>query len=251
MLILLSNDDGVWAPGIAAARAALEQVGEVWTVAPDREQSASSHSLTLQRPLRINQIGERVLSVDGTPTDCVLVAVNKILPRRPDLVVSGVNAGQNMGEDVIYSGTVAAAMEGTVLGIPAMAVSKMITERDNQQDYTAAARVAADLARRLKEWPLPHGSLLNVNVPDLPYDEIKGVKVTRTGTRVYRDVVVEKIDPRGRPYYWVGGAPEFSGGEGSDWHAVDSGYVSATPLHLDMTDHQSLGAVQTWIGPGV
>lgn len=247
MLILLSNDDGVWAPGIAAARAALEQVGEVWTVAPDREQSASSHSLTLQRPLRIHHIADRILSVDGTPTDCVLVAVNQILGRKPDLVVSGVNAGQNMGEDVIYSGTVAAAMEGTVLGIPAMAVSKMLTDR-HHPDYAAAARVAADLARRLADWPLPPGSLLNVNVPDLPYDEIKGVKVTRTGTRVYRDVVVEKIDPRGRPYYWVGGAPEFSGGEDTDWHAVDSGYVSATPLHLDMTDHRSLETVRSWVG---
>ena len=245
MLILLSNDDGVWAPGIAAARAALESVGEGWTVAPDREQSASSHSLTLQRPLRIHPIAERVFSVDGTPTDCVLVAVNHILGRRPDLVVSGENAGQNMGEDVIYSGTVAAAMEGTVLGIPAMAVSKMITDRQHS-DYTAAARVAADLARRFADWPLPAGSLLNVNVPDLPFDDIKGVKVTRTGTRVYRDVVVEKIDPRGRPYYWVGGAPEFSGGEDTDWFAVDAGYVSATPLQLDMTDHRSLDTVRQW-----
>jgi 5'-nucleotidase len=243
LLVLLTNDDGVHAPGIAAARAALEAIGDVHVVAPDREQSGTSHSLTLNRPLRIQQLGDRLVSVDGTPTDCVLVACNSLLPRRPDLVVSGVNAGQNMGEDVSYSGTVAAAMEGTVLGIPSIAVSLAINER---RDYAAAASVAADVAQVVARRGLPRGSFLNVNVPDLPRERIAGVRITKLSTRVYRDVVVEKLDPRGRPYYWIGGEPVWESGTDTDWEAVQASAVSITPLHLDMTDYRALEMLRGW-----
>lgn len=242
-LILLTNDDGVHAPGLAHAREALDQVGDVWVVAPDREQSGTSHSLTLYRPLRMHKLGERLVSVDGTPTDCVLVAVNSLLPRRPDLVVSGINAGANLGEDVSYSGTVAAAMEGTVLLIPSIAVSLAI---DEAHAYPTAAHYVGTVARAIVERGLPVGTLLNMNVPDRPREGITGIRVTRLTTRVYRDVVVEKIDPRGRPYYWIGGEPEWQKGEGTDWEAIHEGAVSLTPLHLDMTDYRALEMLRGW-----
>jgi 5'-nucleotidase len=232
--ILVSNDDGIHAPGIKALAGALESAGEISVMAPLTEQSATSHSLTLHRPLRIREMGERTYAVEGTPTDCVLVGVRKFLEHQPDLVASGINQGPNMGEDVIYSGTVAAAMEGALLGIPAVAFSLASWE---YADFAPAAEIARRLVTRFLEIPLPSRLLVNVNIPPLPADQIRGFKVTRLGTRVYNDAIVQKADPRGRPYYWIGGAaPTWEPGADTDFAAVEEGYVSLTPLLLDITD---------------
>jgi len=245
-VILVSNDDGVRAPGIAALHRALLPLGRVIVVAPDRERSASSHSLTLDVPLRANRLSDDVVSVEGTPTDCVLLAVKNLLPERPALVVSGVNRGPNMGHDVTYSGTVAAAMEATILGIPAVAVS-LARSPDGAFDYGPAAEVAAGVASLVLERGLPPGTLLNVNVPNVPSGGIGGVALTRLGKQVYEDSVVKKTDPRGREYYWIGGQSSTTpSGPGTDFEAVASGLVSVTPVHLDLTDHGSLAALRDW-----
>jgi 5'-nucleotidase len=232
--ILVSNDDGVHAPGLRALVEALSALGEVTVMAPLTEQSATSHALTLHHPLRIKDLGDRTFGVEGTPTDCVLLAVREFLGARPDLVVSGVNHGPNMGEDVIYSGTVAAAMEGALLGIPSMAVSLASWKF---REPAAAASIAAELARVLLDANPPSRFLVNVNVPPVPREEIRGIRVTRLGTRVYNDAIVKKIDPRGRDYYWIGGAaPTWEPGSDTDFAAVEEGYVSLTPLLLDITD---------------
>jgi 5'-nucleotidase len=232
--ILVSNDDGVHAPGLRALVEALSALGEVSVMAPLTEQSATSHALTLHHPLRIKDLGDRTFGVEGTPTDCVLLAVREFLGARPDLVVSGVNHGPNMGEDVIYSGTVAAAMEGALLGIPSMAVSLASWKF---REPAAAASIAAELARVLLDANPPSRFLVNVNVPPVPREEIRGIRVTRLGTRVYNDAIVKKIDPRGRDYYWIGGAaPTWEPGSDTDFAAVEEGYVSLTPLLLDITD---------------
>ncbi len=232
--ILVSNDDGVHAPGLRALVEALSALGEVTVMAPLTEQSATSHALTLHHPLRIKDLGNRTFGVEGTPTDCVLLAVREFLGARPDLVVSGVNHGPNMGEDVIYSGTVAAAMEGALLGIPSMAVSLASWKF---REPAAAASIAAELARVLLDANPPSRFLVNVNVPPVPREEIRGIRVTRLGTRVYNDAIVKKIDPRGRDYYWIGGAaPTWEPGSDTDFAAVEEGYVSLTPLLLDITD---------------
>ena len=210
---------------------------------PDRERSGTSHSLTLHRPLRIQEVAERTWCVDGTPTDSVLVAVNAQLPRTPDLVVSGVNAGANLGEDVSYSGTVAAALEGTVLGIPSIAVSLAVRE---ERDFPRAALVGRRIAEIVLSQGLPAGTLLNVNVPDRDISDAVVPRLTRLSTRVYHDVLVEKIDPRGRPYYWIGGEPVWEAGEGTDRECVEEGAVSVTPLHLDMTDYRALDTLRGW-----
>jgi len=231
--ILLSNDDGVHAPGIRALAAVLAATAEVTVVAPLTEQSATSHALTLHRPLRIKELEPRVLAVEGTPTDCVLLALKKFLPEPPDLVVSGVNQGPNMGEDVLYSGTVAAAMEGALLGVPSVAFS-LASWRS--REFEAAARLAARLTVRLLERTLPRRFLLNVNLPPRPEGEVKGYRFARLGSRVYHDAVVRKVDPRGREYYWIGGAePTWTETEASDFAAVEAGYVALTPLLLDLT----------------
>jgi 5'-nucleotidase len=241
-LLLVSNDDGIHSVGLAALEAALSAVGEVVVVAPDREQSACSHALTLHRPLRIDQIGEMRYVVDGTPTDCVNLAINGIVPRRPALVVSGINKGANLGDDVTYSGTVSAAMEGTLLGIPSIAVSLI-----GRHEFAFAA--AAEFARRLTHWVLTHGlpadTLLNVNVPQLPDGQApRGVERTRMGRRRYGDAIVEKVDPRGRKYYWIGGQElEFVEEEGTDFYAVRQGLISVTPIHLDLTNYRSFDAL--------
>ena len=243
MSILLSNDDGISAPGLAALRAALGALDEVWVVAPDRDQSAVSHSLTLQRPLRIEQVDARAFAVDGTPTDCVNLALNGILRERPCLVVSGINCGANLGDDVTYSGTVSAAMEGTLLGVPAIAVS--LVGRD-QLDYAPAAAFAHQLAAAVLRDHLPPDTLLNVNVPAIPAGEIKGFALTRQGKRSYGGAVVEKLDPRGRKYYWIGGEQlDFIDAEGTDFSAVHRGLISVTPLHLDLTNYASLRELST------
>ena len=240
-LILVSNDDGVHSQGIVALADALAALGEVVVVAPDRERSAVSHALTLHRPLRVEPIGPGRFAVDGTPTDCVNLAVNGILPRRPVLVASGINNGANLGDDVTYSGTVSAAMEGTLLGIPSLAVSLIGRPPFH---FEAAAVFAARLATWVVERGLPADTLLNVNVPG---DGVvaKGFALTRMGRRRYGDAIVEKVDPRGKKYYWIGGEElAFVEEEGTDFHAVNQGLISVTPIHLDLTNYKSFDALK-------
>lgn len=232
-LFLLTNDDGYFAPGIKALEREIRRLGDVVVVAPDREQSASSHSLTIQRPLRINTHDENHYSVDGTPTDAVMVAVHALLKgRRPDFVIAGVNHGPNMGHDVTYSGTVAAAIEGCIVGIPSIAVSLADWEAT---DYDPAARAVRKIIPQFSDWPLPEFTFLNVNMPYLGRQPYRGAAITKLGKRVYNDIIVEKTDPRGKNYYWIGGEPEWFEIEGSDYSAVRAGYVSITPLSVDMT----------------
>jgi 5'-nucleotidase len=238
MDILLTNDDGIHADGLKALAEAVQPLGDLTIIAPDREQSATSHSLTLHRPLRINRVRERVLSVDGTPTDCVLLGVHGFLKRKPGLVLSGINHGPNMGEDVSYSGTVAAAMEGTFLGIPSIAVS---LAQWTPQDWGPAKRIVHALVRDLLAGGIPPRLCLNVNIPPIPWPEIRGLKVTRLGKRVYHDVIVEKTDPRGKLYYWIGGEDvTWEQDESSDMSAVKGGFVSLTPLTLELTDYRAM-----------
>jgi len=244
MLILLTNDDGVSARGLLALTQRLKVVGEVRVVAPDREKSAASHAITLGNPLRITRHSESVIAVDGTPTDCVLLAHHKLLPRKADILVAGVNHGPNMGDDVTYSGTVAAAIEGTMLGIPSIAVS-LASWRGEHFD-TAAAFVVR-LVELTKQRGLPNECFLNVNVPDLPSDRIEGVRVTKLGKRIYRDAIVEKTDPRGRNYYWIGGeSPTFLRQEKTDFEAVEQNMISLTPLKLDLTDYGAMVELSSW-----
>jgi 5'-nucleotidase len=241
MRILVSNDDGIRAAGIRALEAALAPLGDIWVVAPDREQSAASHSLSLYRPLRVEQLDERHYAVDGTPTDAVNLAINGIMKSKPDLVVSGINHGGNLGDDVTYSGTVSAAMEGTLLGVPAIAMSLVARQGS---DFSAAAEFAARLAGFVHGHGLPRDTLLNVNVPALPAAELRGYQITRQGKRRYGDAIVEQVDPRGRKYYWIGGDDlGFVPDEGTDCTAVDDGYISITPLHLDLTNYASMSAL--------
>ena len=243
MKILVSNDDGYQAPGIRQLAEALTTLAEVTVVAPDRDRSGASNSLTLDYPLRVREADNGFLRVEGTPTDCVHLALTGLLPFEPDMVVSGVNAGANLGDDVLYSGTVAAAMEGRFLGLPAIAVSLV-----GDKNYQSAARVAVELARRLVEHPIPRDTLLNVNVPDLPWEELNGVRATRLGHRHKAESAVCTQDPRGRTIYWVGPAgPEQDAGPGTDFHAVREGYVSVTPLQVDLTRHQVIDSVDRWL----
>jgi 5'-nucleotidase len=236
-VILVSNDDGIHAQGLGALADDLASLGEVYVVGPDRERSAASHSLTLHRPLRVRDMGSRRCAVDGTPTDCVNLAINGILPRRPDLVVAGINEGANLGEDITYSGTVSAAMEGTLLGVPSIAIS--LVGRDGF-DFRAAAAFGRVLARHVLEHGLPRDTLLNVNVPSASPDEVRAFAFTRQGRRRYGNAIVEKVDPRGRKYYWIGGDEfGFVEEEGTDFAAVERGMISITPIHLDLTNYSS------------
>lgn len=242
--ILVTNDDGISSPGIRALAKSLRSAGDVYVVAPETEQSAVAHALTLHRPLRFERTGRDAYFINGTPTDCVIIAVNNILPRKPDMIISGINNGGNLGDDVTYSGTVAAAMEGTLLGIPSIAVS--LVRKDNgggprarAAQYAAAADFARDLVLKVLKNGLPDDTLLNVNVPDT--ERIKGVKITKQGKRVYENAVQELSDPRGRKFYWIGGgAPKWEAGQDTDLHAVRSGYISVTPVHLDLTNYRAL-----------
>lgn len=241
-LILVSNDDGIHSEGIKALAKALKRVGDVCIVAPDREQSAVSHSLTLHRPLRVERHGSNIYAVDGTPTDCINIAVNGILKKKPDLVVSGINKGGNLGDDVTYSGTVSAAMEGTLLGIPSIAIS--LVSRDNF-NFKSASRFAARIARFVLKKGLPKDTLLNVNVPE--GSDIKGYRITKQGKRFYGDAVIEKVDPRGKKYYWIGGdVIRWEGGEDTDFKVVASKFISITPVHLDMTNYASFKELYDW-----
>jgi 5'-nucleotidase len=239
MIILVSNDDGIHSEGIHALEAALAKIGEVYTVAPDREQNAVSHSLTLHRPLRIEEVGPRRFAVNGTPTDCVNVAVKGFLPVRPQLVVSGINKGANLGDDITYSGTVSAAIEGSLLGIPSIAVS--LVSRGPVYQFGPAADFAAVLAAEVIAQGMPPDTLLNVNVPNLPREAIKGYLLTRQGKRRYGEKIEARIDPRGKKYYWIGGDDlGFDPTEGTDCVAVHEGFISVTPLHVDLTNYRSL-----------
>ena len=244
MIILITNDDGIFAPALRALRTALAPLGRVITVAPDRDQSATSHSLTLHRPFRIHRHELDVYSVDGTPTDCVVCAWYGLLDAPPDLVISGINHGPNMGEDVFYSGTVAAAIEGTLQGAPSLAASLVTRE---MTDFVEPAGFVARLARQVVDRGLPRRGLLNVNLPHLPWEAVEGVKVTRLGSRVYKDTLVRKVDPRGRDYYWIGGEdPVWEAQAGTDFQAVHEGWVSVTPLRLDLTDEPSMRSMDGW-----
>ena len=244
MRILVSNDEGVHAEGIRALSEALAACGEVIVVAPDRNRSGASHSLTLEVPLRVTRIAETGYhAVKGTPTDCVHLAVNELVRPEPDMVVAGINHGANLGDDVIYSGTVAAATEGRHLGFPSLAISLV-----GKTHFATAAHYAALLVKGMMVHPLPADQILNVNVPDLPLDQIKGIRVTRLGNRHRAESVICTEDPRGQPIYWIGPpGSQQDAGEGTDFAAIEQGYVSITPLTIDMTAYSSLAGLGAWL----
>jgi 5'-nucleotidase len=245
MNILVTNDDGVHAPALEALKTALAELGRVTVVVPDRDQSATSQSLTLHRPLRIHRHGQDRFSIDGTPTDCVLIAFHGLLDHRPDVVVSGINHGPNMGEDVFYSGTVAAAIEGAMQGTPAIAAS--LVNPGDTADFAETARFLGRLVAEVVRHGVSGKRVLNVNVPYRPWSQMRGIRVTRLGTRVYSDTLIEKTDPRGRAYYWIGGQePVWEADEGTDFQAVSEGYISVTPLVLDLTDYRTMVEMEQW-----
>lgn len=245
MRILVSNDDGVQAPGIKCLAEALSALGDVSVVAPDRNRSGASNSLTLDYPLRATPVGENAVAVDGTPTDCVHLAITGLLDAEPDMVIAGINAGANMGDDVLYSGTVAAATEGRFMGYPAIAVSLVGGKLTH---YESGAKAVMCLIEQLKNDPLPADTILNVNVPDLPWDEIEGFEATRLGQRHRSEPVVKMQDPRGRDVYWVGPAgAEQDAGPGTDFHALRHKRVSVTPIHIDLTRHSAMEQVSGWL----
>ncbi len=244
MRLLLSNDDGHRAPGLRCLAEALEQVGQVTVVAPDRDRSGASNSLTLHKPVRARTDERGFIYVDGTPTDCVHLAITGLLQEEPDMVISGINAGANMGDDVLYSGTVAAAMEGRFLGLPSMAVSLALRGGEN---YRTAARVVLRLIDATPRAEVPPATILNVNVPDLPYEALAGVRSTRLGYRHKAEPVVRASDPHGEPVYWVGPpGSEQDAGPGTDFHAVREGFVSVTPIAVDLTQHGALEQIRRW-----
>lgn len=246
MLILVTNDDGILSAGLTTLTEHLQPLGDVVVVAPDRERSAVGHSLTLHSPLRATELTSGHFAVNGTPTDCVNLGVHGLFGRRPDLVVSGINVGSNMGDDITYSGTVSAAMEATLMGVPAFAVS-LDVDAGVSADFSGAARFASRLAAKMAEQRLPPDTFLNVNVPLCRPEKLRGVRITRQGKRVYEDLVVEKLDPRGRKYYWIGaGDLGFKNEEGTDFHAVQHGCISVTPLHLDLTNYRSFDDLAGW-----
>src|SRR5262245_41490615 len=242
-VILVTNDDGIHAQGLGALAEALAPLGEVYVVAPDREQSAVGHALTLHRPLRVDRVGERRIAVNGTPSDCVNLGVLGLLPEPPVLVVSGIHHGSNLGDAVTYSGMVSAATEGTLVGVPSMAVSQV---EGDAAGFEVAGRVARLVAARVLVEGLPAKTLLNVNVPR---GEVHGIRMTRLGHRVYREKVVQEVDPRGRPYYWIGaGPPEWQEDEASDIAAVHAELASVTPRHLPLTHVGARGRMAEWEG---
>lgn len=241
--ILVTNDDGIHAEGIKALENALREVGDVFVVAPESEMSGASHSLTLARPLRIRKIDERHWTVDGTPTDCVTLALNKILSaeERPHICASGINHGANLGDDATYSGTVAGALESTILGVPGLAFSLVV---NRNHDFTAAAKIAGELISKALKEKMPDGILLNINVPK---DEPKGIRVTKQGFKDARPVISEHTDPRGKLYYWIGEERRgFHAEGGTDFEAIDEGYVSVTPMRSDLTDHRAIALLKNW-----
>lgn len=252
MHILITNDDGVASPGLLALAQEMRKLGDVTVLAPDHNWSASGHVKTLDRPLRVKKVkladGTQALTSDGAPSDCVALAALGLLPEPVDMVLSGINSNANVGHDVTYSGTVTAAMEAAIWGLPGIAVSLDVPENHIELlDYSPAAKIAGQIARAVRENGLPKDILLNVNVPFLPYERINGIRITRQGLRVYRDLLVSREDPRGRPYYWIGGdAPTGVPENGTDFGALADGAVSVTPLHLDLTAYQAMEAMRTW-----
>jgi 5'-nucleotidase len=245
MRILLSNDDGYFAPGLAALAGVISTFAEVTVVAPERDRSGASNSLTLDRPLTVRRASNGFFYVNGTPTDCVHLAVTGLLDDLPDIIISGINHGANMGDDTIYSGTVAAATEGFLLGIPSLAISLV---NQGNEHYATAARIAAELAQRFARAPFGKPVLLNVNVPDLPYEQLKGSEVTRLGKRHKAQSAVKASTPRGDTVYWVGGAGDAQdAGEGTDFYAAARGLVSVTPLQMDLTHFSQLQGVRDWL----
>jgi 5'-nucleotidase len=247
MKILISNDDGVHAPGLAWLAKALDEMASITVVAPDRNRSGVSNSLTLDHPLRVVTTANGFYSVNGTPTDCVHLAVTGLLQDMPDMVVSGINEGANLSDDVLYSGTVAAATEGRFLGLPSLAFS---LAGPKCAYYDTAAQVAKILVAHLQRQPLHSDTILNVNIPDLPFSALRGFQITRLGTRHIAEPTVKAVDPRGRKIYWIGQpGPEQDAGPGTDFYAVNAGYVSITPLHLDLTHYKVLDELSSWIQP--
>lgn len=246
MRILISNDDGYFAPGLACLAEHLAKIAEIVVVAPERDRSGASNSLTLDRPLKLRKAANGFYYVNGTPTDCVHLAVTGMLDYQPDMVVSGINAGANMGDDTIYSGTVAAATEGFLLGIPALAISLVGREL---RHYETAARVACDLVQRFACQTHQHPWLLNVNVPDVPYDQLQGLEVTRLGKRHKAEPVIKALSPNGETVYWVGAAGQAQdAGEGTDFNALSQQRASLTPLQVDLTQYSQIDALGTWLG---
>ena len=245
MHILVSNDDGYLAPGLNCLATTLSEHAEVTVVAPDRNRSAASNSLTLDLPLRVSKMANGFFSVDGTPTDCVHLALTGLLKEDPDIVFSGINNGENMGDDVLYSGTVAAATEGRFLGLPSIAIS---INSSQPKFFETAAHVAVQLLQQLAKAPLPSDTILNVNVPDLPLSKVRGYKTTRLGQRHRAEPMIEARDPRNKKIYWVGppGAQQ-DAGEGTDFYALDNQFISVTPLQVDLTNHQRLGLMDAWL----
>ena len=247
MEFLICNDDGIEAIGIRVLADSMRLLGDVTIVAPEKNCSGASNSLTLDAPIRITELETGVYRVSGTPTDCVHVALTGLLDEDPDIVVSGINAGANLGDDVIYSGTVAAAMEGRFLGYPALAISLVFGE-NSKHCYATGAEAAVRLVRQLQRDPLPADTILNVNVPDCPWSEIRGFEVTRLGHRHRAEPVVKTVDPRGREMYWIGPAgAEQDAGPGTDFDAIRRKYISVTPIHVDLTRYQALDQVAGWM----
>ncbi len=245
MRILLSNDDGYFAPGLAQLATSLADLGDITVVAPERNRSGASNSLTLDRPLYLRHAANGFMFVSGTPTDCVHLAVTGVLDHPMDMVVSGINLGANMGDDTIYSGTVAAATEGYLLGLPSIAISLNSHEGKH---FDTAGRVAHELVQRFGQAPFTEPVLLNVNVPDIPYEALRGIKVTRLGRRHKAEPAVKTVSPRGETVYWIGAAgPAADAGEGTDFHAVENGWVSVTPLQIDLTHSAQLADVRNWL----
>jgi 5'-nucleotidase len=237
-LILVTNDDGVYAPGIRALFDAVQPLGRAVIVAPEQDKSAVSHSLTMNRPLRVRGLETDIYTLDGTPTDCVTIGMNKVLPGRPDLILSGINPGVNLGDDISYSGTVSAAIEGTMYGIPSLAFS---LAGDPPFDFSVPAGVVLKLTSMAISCGLPENTLLNINIPDLPEEEIRGIRFTRQGRRVYKNAIQETFDPRQRKHYWIGGGTvHWSEGDNTDEQALRKGYISVTPIQLDLTNHAGI-----------
>ena len=248
MEFLISNDDGIEAIGIRVLADCMRGLGNLTIVAPDKNCSGASNSLTLDSPIRIKELEDGVYRVSGTPTDCVHVALTGLLAEDPDIVVSGINAGANLGDDVIYSGTVAAAMEGRFLGYPALALSLVLGEDSEHHNYDTAGEAAIRLVKQLQRDPLPADTILNVNVPDCPWSDIRGFEVTRLGYRHRAEPVVKTVDPRGREMYWIGPAgAEQDAGPGTDFDAIRRKFISVTPIHVDLTRYQALDQVAGWV----
>lgn len=242
--ILVTNDDGIHSPGLISLAGALAKLGEVWVVAPDRERTAVAHAVTLHKPLRVHQMGKRMFAINGTPVDCVNLALLKIMPKRPQLLVSGINKGVNLGDDVLYSGTVSAAVEGTILGVPSMAVSQ---EGRDHFRFETGAYYALRVARLVLRKGLPEETLININIPDRSLRAITGVRVTCLSRRRFDNPIIEKVDPHGRTYYWIAGTRvSWSRSKDADHEAIEEGAVSVTPIHLDSTHYAVLDELRSW-----